>query len=203
MSDPINALPAEWPYPTNYGKENEFSCDVLVLGGGNLWRGKDGLAHGPSPRNTIGTTIFPEPNPIQDAPYNLTRTIGEEFMVGSEAGAIAYWGCVNTGERTAQPLALEFFSAYTPGTTLASMWHHAVEAYYTLSALSRYDREFDGDAGNMWEFHTPERFPLFGDPSLRVGGVSPPETDGIPPALPRGCWWASGYHRGRSQPGAG
>ncbi|MEE8419546.1 MAG: FAD-dependent oxidoreductase, partial [Dehalococcoidales bacterium] len=26
-------LPA-WPYPVNYGKENEVSCDVLVLGGG-------------------------------------------------------------------------------------------------------------------------------------------------------------------------
>lgn len=24
----------EWPYPVNYGKENEVSCDVLVLGGG-------------------------------------------------------------------------------------------------------------------------------------------------------------------------
>src|SRR3989304_53940 len=23
-----------WPYPVNYGKENEVSCDVLVLGGG-------------------------------------------------------------------------------------------------------------------------------------------------------------------------
>jgi len=25
---------ATWPYPVNYGKENEFSCDVLVIGGG-------------------------------------------------------------------------------------------------------------------------------------------------------------------------
>ena len=23
-----------WPYPVHYGKENEVSCDVLVLGGG-------------------------------------------------------------------------------------------------------------------------------------------------------------------------
>src|SRR5512141_1089069 len=23
-----------WPYPVNYGKENEVNCDVLVLGGG-------------------------------------------------------------------------------------------------------------------------------------------------------------------------
>ncbi len=25
---------AEWPYPVNYGKENEIEADVLVLGGG-------------------------------------------------------------------------------------------------------------------------------------------------------------------------
>jgi heterodisulfide reductase subunit A-like polyferredoxin len=23
-----------WPYPVNYGKENEVSADVLILGGG-------------------------------------------------------------------------------------------------------------------------------------------------------------------------
>ena len=23
-----------WPYPVNYGKENEVNCDILVLGGG-------------------------------------------------------------------------------------------------------------------------------------------------------------------------
>ena len=26
--------PLEWPYPVNYGKENEVSADVLILGGG-------------------------------------------------------------------------------------------------------------------------------------------------------------------------
>ena len=25
---------AAWPYPVNYGKENEFSTDVLIIGGG-------------------------------------------------------------------------------------------------------------------------------------------------------------------------
>ena len=24
----------KWPYSVNYGRENEFECDVLVLGGG-------------------------------------------------------------------------------------------------------------------------------------------------------------------------
>ena len=24
----------EWPYPVNYGKENEVDADILILGGG-------------------------------------------------------------------------------------------------------------------------------------------------------------------------
>ncbi|MFC2014966.1 FAD-dependent oxidoreductase [Chloroflexota bacterium] len=32
--DLISESAPAWPYPVNYGKENEVSCDVLVLGGG-------------------------------------------------------------------------------------------------------------------------------------------------------------------------
>ncbi|MBA7616179.1 hypothetical protein ES703_23475 [subsurface metagenome] len=32
--EPIGKSTPEWPYPVNYGKENEVSTDVLVLGGG-------------------------------------------------------------------------------------------------------------------------------------------------------------------------
>jgi succinate dehydrogenase/fumarate reductase flavoprotein subunit len=34
MTDPANAQTMPWPYPTNYGKENEADADVLILGGG-------------------------------------------------------------------------------------------------------------------------------------------------------------------------
>jgi succinate dehydrogenase/fumarate reductase flavoprotein subunit len=34
MTDLTNSQAMPWPYPTNYGKENEVSADVLVLGGG-------------------------------------------------------------------------------------------------------------------------------------------------------------------------
>ena len=30
----IEQYAPKWPYPVNYGKENEVSCDVLILGGG-------------------------------------------------------------------------------------------------------------------------------------------------------------------------
>ena len=32
--EPIGKSTLEWPYPVNYGKENEVRADVLVLGGG-------------------------------------------------------------------------------------------------------------------------------------------------------------------------
>jgi succinate dehydrogenase/fumarate reductase flavoprotein subunit len=34
MNDFSNAQATSWPYPTNYGKENEATADVLILGGG-------------------------------------------------------------------------------------------------------------------------------------------------------------------------
>ncbi len=34
MADMNEAEAREWPYPVNYGKENEVSADVLILGGG-------------------------------------------------------------------------------------------------------------------------------------------------------------------------
>ena len=34
MTDLNENQAREWPYPVNYGKENEVSADVLVLGGG-------------------------------------------------------------------------------------------------------------------------------------------------------------------------
>ena len=32
--EPIGKSTLEWPYPVNYGKENEVIADVLILGGG-------------------------------------------------------------------------------------------------------------------------------------------------------------------------
>ena len=34
MSSYEETIALEWPYPVNYGKETEVSCDVLILGGG-------------------------------------------------------------------------------------------------------------------------------------------------------------------------
>src|ERR1035437_4896442 len=34
FEDLVREHAPKWPYPVNYGKENEVSCDVLVLGGG-------------------------------------------------------------------------------------------------------------------------------------------------------------------------
>ena len=42
FEDLIQEYAPKWPYPVNYGKQNEVSCDVLVLGGGK--GGSDGVS---------------------------------------------------------------------------------------------------------------------------------------------------------------
>jgi len=55
------------------------------------------------------------------------------------------------------------------------MWLHAIETYNTQYNLDSYDST---SSGGVVAFHTPERFVLFGDPSLRVGGVEVTVTAG-------------------------
>lgn len=131
-------------------------------------------------RYSIGTWICPEPAPLQWAAYNQDA-LGERFTVASESGAIAYWGCSNTGERQSLVLGREFFAAYRPRVTLGEMWKQAIEAYYANYRLFKYDRSYNGNNGDTWIFHHPERFLLFGDPSLRVGGVAGLPDDTTPP----------------------
>ena len=168
----------------------------------NTYRTKAGAEQAGVARGSIDDDTYPEPNPIQGfnpvtmVDYNKEHTIAEEFIVASEAGAVAYWGCTNTGEGVAKTLGREFFTSYTPGITLGEMWYHAVEAYSVEHNLSRFDRNSSGGAGTMWTFHHPQRFHIFGDPSLRVGGVPgiPPDTE--PPTTSANIssdWYTDGF----------
>lgn len=152
----------------------------------NHYWGKDGSEHGNVARGNIGTWLAPEPDNIQvDTSTGTTYnhdSIGEEFIVDSENGAIAYWGSTNTGEGVTKLLGWEFFSSFLFENTLGEMWAHAIECYYDYYGLSGYTHDTVGGAGNMWIFHTPQRHVLFGDPSLRVGGCSGMSGDDYPPS---------------------
>lgn len=144
------------------------------------YRTKAGATQTEVDRHDIGDWICPEPAVLQWIEYDRD-VLAERFLVESENGAIAYWGCGNTGERQSLVLAREFFTAYTPGITLGEMWRLAVEGYYTAYRLNKYSSSYNGNNGDTWIFHQPERFILFGDPSLRVGGVPGLPDDTTPP----------------------
>ena len=131
-------------------------------------------------RYSIGAWICPEPSSYQVDSYNR-HCLGEEFTVEKLGGAIAYFGCVNTGERQSLYLGRRFFSAYSPGVTLGEMWMSALNDFYSNYNLSRYGHDTSGGNGDTWIFHHPERFHIFGDPSLKVGGCPLLSLDETPP----------------------
>lgn len=130
-------------------------------------------------------TVFPQPAVIQQR-YNQLA-ISEAFLVASDNGSIAYYGCMETGEsgpdhwpQGHKPLGESFFEAYSIGNNiLGDMWNYSVETFAEVNDL-------DNIVADGWvpacKMHTPSRFILFGDPSLRVGGepnledTEPPET---------------------------
>lgn len=126
--------------------------------------------------------IFPRPAPIQSR-YNR-YSLGEAFLLESDSGAIAYYGSQETGEHMHRMLERSFFQAYSWGDTiLGDMWTYANYRFgsdYDLEhvvASHRDDGKWHWVPMALWA--SPSRFILFGDPSLRVGGVEGLE-DSVP-----------------------
>jgi len=103
--------------------------------------------------------------------------IGEDFMFlsGSSGsnGAIAYLGERSAGRDWGNQLTEYFFKNYLAGTTLGKMWQGMIKDYYwahQLNASSTWNYGPEKwDEGH--KFDEPQKFVLFGDPSLRVGGA--------------------------------
>jgi hypothetical protein len=130
---------------------------------------------------------LPKPAPIQDGQVtwdSQTRRfdmecIAETFIFGNpigSTGAIAYLGERSGGQVTSRDLDRFFFEAYYSGgstVVLGNMWRYMIYMYYNYHNLA---------ASNTWwrdpsqwgvghAFDEPQKLILFGDPSLRVGGV--------------------------------
>lgn len=90
------------------------------------------------------------------------------------AGPVAYvgWRIAGRSHWTAH-LAELFFKAYYKGTTVGDMWARMIEQYYWAKGLDQSHTWIYGpekwDDGHMLD--EPQKAILFGDPSLRVGGV--------------------------------
>lgn len=115
----------------------------------------------------------PEPAALQPATYELD-SMAEEFLVKHRVGAIAYIGCYTGAQPISFNFVKRFFEEYVELDSppiLGDAWIGAVKRYLT-DDFPQIDREL---AKESWYaaaiYHTPQKMMLFGDPSLRIGGV--------------------------------
>ena len=110
----------------------------------------------PQPPSTIQTWIDPE-------------CLAEQMLLRGDYGAIAYIGCITGAQNTAVELAKKFFETlnFKP-ETIGDMWRYMIEAYYNEHDVDPYLSNVDWTKGA--DFSQPWKFPLFGDPSLRLSG---------------------------------
>jgi hypothetical protein len=99
---------------------------------------------------------------------------GDPGTSPSMNGAIAYLGARSGGQATSDDIDLYFFEAYQQGhRVLGAMWRYMIEEYYDLHGLAdshTWVRDSSGwPDGHV--FDEPQKYILFGDPSLVVGGA--------------------------------
>jgi len=105
----------------------------------------------------------PEPMAVQPSQYDK-ESLAEEFLVRHRQGAVAYVGCADKMEYGGQDLDRYFFEAYSVGwkpPKLGYMWYYAQRQWLDNVDLRSY-----------YAYIHMHKMMLFGDPSLRVGGIS-------------------------------
>ncbi len=121
--------------------------------------------------------------PPQPACLQITNNPGclmEQFLVETPIGAIAYIGCVTGAQPFCRDLDFYFYEGYSPECYLGEMYNYMINQYYIKYPVP--DSIPSPDWTVVAMVHQPWKFPLFGDPSLRVGGVE--FIDNSPPDLP-------------------
>jgi len=113
----------------------------------------------------------PEPKAVQPSIYDVygNESFAEHLLVKMYTGAIAYIGANCLVEHgiwfdNEHGLPLYFYQAYYSGTTLGAMWRFALDKFIVDEVIP---------LGMEWyRFIHIHKVMLFGDPSLRIGGVS-------------------------------
>ena len=114
---------------------------------------------------------MPEPAALQ--PNFDMDSLAEEFLVKHNTGGVAYIGAYTGTQGGSQLLLNYFFEGYTHNyrpTPLGFLWNYAIRRYIDN------DFHIDFNTTSVWYpqalFHHIQKYMLFGDPSLRVGGIS-------------------------------
>jgi len=151
-------LPIIYAVSCNTGRYIWYGCDN---DGQDSYLDKNGS---PWSYNTCSTkTARPQPNVIQPESYDR-ESFAEKFLVKQAAGAIAYIGATSKHEYGGEDLDKYFFEAYDVGwkpPTLGYMWNYALREWMQ-----------NKDQLESFAFQHRHKVMLFGDPSLRVGGIS-------------------------------
>lgn len=126
-----------------------------------------GIQH---PGNAAGEMFTEVPPPPANLQTDYIDGFGEVMTVQSEGGAVSYVGAITGSQPYSIELNNHFFEALSTGkTTVGDMWVYMVEKYYQQNQFPVYVDPPDWTV--LARFHQPWKFMLFGDPSLRVGGV--------------------------------
>lgn len=131
---------------------------------------------------------LPQPASIQ---ADIQDSFPEHMLCyHADKGAIAYYGCITGAQAWSKYLDEFFYQGYNETVKLGDMWINAVTKYCdtsktidrtTLGSIGRGETRIkaNGDWFKVAGYHQPMKFLLFGDPSLRVGGLTnrPPLAD--------------------------
>jgi hypothetical protein len=126
-----------------------------------------GVQHTGNAAGEVFTSVPPPPANIQ---ADYIDGLGEVMTVQAEGGAVIYVGAITGSQTYSIELNNHFFEALSAGkTTAGDMWMYMVQEYYRQNTFPVYVDPPDWTV--LARFHQPWKFILFGDPSLRVGGV--------------------------------
>jgi hypothetical protein len=126
----------------------------------------NGYTHQGTIDGEIFSTTPAQPACLQAKDY---ESMAEEMTVKRDTGAIAYIGSVTTGGYYALDLLESFSKALAGRKILGDMWQYMLKTYYQKHNPPNQWATMSED--EIGYFLQPWRYQLFGDPSLRVGGI--------------------------------
>lgn len=149
------AAPWAVPYLDIDGIERDYGCNPPCF---------------PTPLEPEEPAVLQVGNSSGGQPFDRDST-AEAFLVRAETGAIAEIATYAFGDSGNWQMAETFFQTYESGERiLGELWKTTMHTFIPV-----------GNVDNAWHFRHPLHYHLFGDPSLRVGGVT--EIKGMPPEV--------------------
>jgi hypothetical protein len=120
------------------------------------------------------TFVEMPPPPAVIQPENNAEGMMKFMLVQTPAGAITLIGAITGAQFPALfDLNSSFFRAIANGEpTVGDAWNSAISQYYVTNTFE--ESYTNVDWYELARFHQPWKFLLFGDPSLRIGGVRVP-----------------------------